>query len=94
MIVLNVIYKCKPGMRDAFLQRLSDEGIAAASRADEGCIKYDYYVPVDDPDDLLLVEKWESAEALQKHIGQPHLALLRGIKDEYTTGTVGEKYQA
>lgn len=45
MIVLNVTYRCKPGMRDEFLQKIQAEGIDAASRAEAGNLKYDYYVP-------------------------------------------------
>ena len=39
MIVLNVTYKCKPGMREAFLERILAEGIGEKSRMDEGNIK-------------------------------------------------------
>ena len=36
MIVLNVAYKCRPGMREAFLERIMAEGIDIACRADAG----------------------------------------------------------
>ena len=39
MIVLNVTYKCKPEMRDEFLEMIITEGIDAASRADAGNMK-------------------------------------------------------
>ncbi len=94
MLVLNVTYRCKPGMRDSFLERLESEGIGAGSRADKGNIKYDYYLPANGGDDeLLLVEKWESAEALALHIAQPHLAKLRAFKDEYVCESVVEKFE-
>lgn len=64
MIVLNVTYKCKPDMREEFLEMIMAEGIDAASRAEAGNIKYDYYRSVNDCDELLLVEKWQDAEAL------------------------------
>ena len=43
MTVLNVYYKCKQDMRDEFLEMIITEGIEAASRAEDGNIKYDYY---------------------------------------------------
>ena len=95
MLVLNVTYKCKPEMRDSFLERLEAEGVGSGSRADEGNIKYDYYLPANgNADELLLVEKWESAEALAKHIAQPHLAKLRAFKEEYVLESVVEKFEA
>ena len=56
MIVLNVTYKCRPGMREAFLEAIRAEGIDEASRAEAGNLKYDYYLPFGGGDELLLVE--------------------------------------
>ena len=92
MIVLNVTYKCKPQMRDEFLEMIISEGIDVECRAEEGNLKYDYFIPTDDSDDLLLVEKWRDAEALAKHSKQPHFAKLGEIKKEYVNDTIIEKY--
>ncbi len=93
MIVLNVTYKCKPDLREEFLEMIMAEGIDAACRAEEGNEKYDYYIPVDDSDDLLLVEKWRDAEALAKHGKQPHYARLGEIKKEFVNDTMIEKFE-
>ena len=92
MIVLNVSYKCRPGMRDEFLERIRREGIDAASRAEAGNLKYDYYFPADGGDELLLVEKWRDADALAEHGRQPHFARLGALKAEYVADTVIEKF--
>ena len=94
MIVLNVLYKCRPGMRDAFLEDIMTEGLDVASRSDEGNIKYDYYVPVDGGYDLLLVEKWKDADSLSRHLQQPHLIRLGELKSQYVADTVFEKYES
>ena len=93
MIVLNVTYKCRPGMREEFLEILTTEGLDAACRAEAGNIKYEYYIPADiGSDDLLLVEKWQDAEALAEHGRQPHFARIGEVKTEFVTDTVIEKY--
>ena len=92
MIVLNVTYKCKQGRKDAFLKRLLTEGIGEACRAEEGNIQYDYYLPVQGGDELLLVEKWQDADALARHGGQPHMEKLRAFKAEYVEETIAERY--
>ena len=94
MIVMNVTYKCKPEMREEFLERIMTEGIDIACRAEDGNIKYDYFISTDDSDELLLVEKWRDADALAAHGRQPHFARLREIKDEFVTETIIEKYEA
>lgn len=94
MIVMNVTYKCKPNMREAYLERLRAEGVGEGSRADEGNIKYDYYRSVDDENELFLLEKWEHEEGLKKHAEQPHFKRLMEFKSEYVLETVFERYEA
>ena len=93
MIVLNVTYRCKPGMRDAFLERIMAEGIDIACRAEKGNLKYDYYYPADGGDELLLVEKWQDAAALKAHGETPHFAQLGAIKPDYVFETVVERFE-
>ena len=54
-------------MRDQFLETIITEGIDEASRAEHGNMKYDYYLPADGRNELLLVEKWLDADALTVH---------------------------
>ena len=93
MIVLNVTYKCRPGMREEFLETILREGIDEASRAEAGNLKYDYYLPFDGGDDLLLVEKWRNETALAAHAETPHYAKLKELKPQYVTETVVERYE-
>ena len=92
MIVLNVTYKCKPGMREAFLEAIQSEGIDEASRKEPGNLKYGYFLPLDGGD-LLLVEHWRDADALQAHAETPHYARLKELKSAYVTETVVERFE-
>ena len=92
MIVLNVTYRCKPGMREAFLERIMAEGLDEKSRMETGNLKYDYYLPFKDNGELLLLEKWKDADALADHGKQPHFQRIGELKDDYVTETVIEKY--
>lgn len=92
MIVLNVTYKCKPELREAFLERIRKEGIDAASRAEAGNLKYDYYIPYGASDDLLLIEKWADEDALKAHAETPHYARLKELKPAYVTDTLVERF--
>jgi len=94
MIVLNVTYKCKPGMNKAFLAKLNEEGLGAACRAEDGNIKYHYYLPTDGSDELLLVEKWRDKDALRAHAAPPHFARIGEVKTEFVDDTVIEKFVA
>lgn len=47
--------------------------VAAASRAEAGCIGYRVYEDVDAPNDFVFVEEWESDAALREHFGTAHI---------------------
>jgi quinol monooxygenase YgiN len=93
VLVFNVTFKCKPGMRDEFLEKIRTEGIDAASRAEEGNLMYAYYLPLDGSDDLLLIEKYRDADAVAAHVRQAHVARLVELKTEYVSDLILEKYE-
>ena len=87
MYTIAVVFKCIPDKREAFVERVRSEGILDAVLAEDGCHRYDYYFSEEDPSELLLVEAWETKEHQQVHIGQPHMARLRALKDGYVAST-------
>lgn len=71
----------------SFVLELENSGAATKVRAEEGCIKYDYYFSAQNPEEVLLVEEWESAEHQKVHMTQPHMADVMAIKDKYIKDT-------
>jgi quinol monooxygenase YgiN len=91
MYTIYVVFKCLPDKREAFVERVRKEGILDAVRAEDGCIRYDYYFSEADKNELLLIEAWETKRHQEIHIEQPHMAALRSFKSEYIeTTTLGE----
>jgi len=91
-ILVNVRYMIKPGKRDEFLRKVTEEGIAGASRAEPGNIQYEYYIPVNSDNDLFLMELWASAEAITAHGQTAHYKRLQDMKKDYITDVTIEKY--
>ena len=87
MYTIYVKFDCLPQKREAFIQKVKETGILDAIRAEDGCIRYDYYLSEKDEKELLLIEQWESKQHQQIHIAQPHMAQLRGFKDDFITKT-------
>ena len=88
MYTIYVKFDCIPQMREAFIQKVKDTGILDAIRGENGCIRYDYYLSEKDPNELLLIEQWETKNHQQVHIEQPHMAKLREFKGDYITNTL------
>ena len=47
----------------------------------------DYYFSAQDENELLLIERWQSAEHQRVHMQQPHMQQLRAIKEQYVDST-------
>ena len=90
-VVLNVEYIMKPGGAKAFVQEITDTGLLAEILAHEGCLRYEYFLPMEG-ENLLLVERWTDADALAKHAAAPCMAKVRELKEKYATDTKLEKY--
>lgn len=86
--MLTVTYKAKPGCARAFVEELEASGVAAAVRAEDGCIHYDYYFSAKDENEVFLFEEWTSQNHQQIHLTQPHMPQLRQIKEKYIEDTV------
>ena len=84
---LNVLYTLKPGMREDYLKVIAQQGIQQAVRNEVGCLQYDYFCSVQDPDQLLLVERWVDREAQKTHMTQPHMELLKQLKPQFVQDT-------
>ena len=85
MIHVIAIITAKPGQRAKVLDLFNAN--VPAVRAEQGCIEYGAAVDLDPalkfqtaygPDTFVVVEKWESAEALKAHAAAPHMAAYAG----------------
>lgn len=84
---LYVVYHAKPGGREMFVRTLVEQGVLTAIRNEPGCLAYDYYFSAQNENELLLIERWESAAHQRVHMEQPHMTRLREIKNKYIADT-------
>jgi quinol monooxygenase YgiN len=86
MIHVIAVVTAKPGKREEVLKHWRQ--IVPAVRAEKGCIEYGAAVDADPalpvqtqygPDTFVVVEKWESMDALRAHAAAPHMAAY-GVK--------------
>lgn len=89
MICVTATVNLKEGKRDAYLAELRK--IIPDVRKENGNIEYAPYVdfasgfpvqPPVRPDTVVIVEKWESLDALKKHMVAPHMGPYRQATKE------------
>src|SRR5262250_855424 len=80
MIHVIAVITAKPGQRDAILREFRAN--MPAVRAEKGCVEYGPAVDADGvggfqtkfgADTFVVIEKWESVEALKAHAVAPHM---------------------
>ena len=91
--ILQVTYHTKPGQREAYLRQLVREGLVTAVRNEDGCQRYDYYLSVQDADELLLVEQWASPAHQAAHMRQPHMVRMMEIKAQFVEETLVQEME-
>lgn len=87
MYTIYVQFKCFDGKREAFVEKVKQEGILADILAEDGCHLYDYYFSDADKNEILLIEAWETKNHQQVHLDQPHMVRLREFKDDFIRET-------
>ncbi len=80
MIIVHGTIPIKPEQRELALALARD--MAEATRSEEGCISYDFYVGLNDPNTLLLFQEWDDMESLMSHFKTEHMeAFLRELPE-------------
>lgn len=92
MVLLNVMYTLKGGAKDEFINLLREKNIIEDTRQEAGNIRYEFFYPVEDNHDILLVEMWQDEDAFKKHTETPHYAMLQEIKKQYIRDISIEKF--
>jgi quinol monooxygenase YgiN len=96
MIRTVVIITAKPGLRDELLAAFKAN--APTVREEKGCVEYVAHVDAPEvgpfqaklgPDSFIIIESWESPEALKAHVGAPHMAAYAAkTKDLYASRAI------
>jgi quinol monooxygenase YgiN len=75
MILIAGYVKYQPGA----IEKLKSEMLkmVSATRAEDGCINYDFCVDITDPAKLIVFERWRDQKALDGHINSKHMAEWR-----------------
>lgn len=93
MIHVIATIQVAPGTRDAFLEQF--RAVMPHVLAEDGCVEYAPAVDVPTPlaiqepvrdDVVVVVEKWDSVEALLAHTKAPHMADYRTRVKDYVVG--------
>ncbi|MCQ2446695.1 MAG: antibiotic biosynthesis monooxygenase [Clostridia bacterium] len=82
-ITVNIYYTGEKDNARKFAEEMLSSGTVAHIKAEDGNLKYDYYLPMDDPSTVLLVDSWSSQEALDLHHASPMMKTISELRNKY-----------
>ena len=91
-ITVNLRYTGKDGNARKFAEEMTAGGTVAAIRAEAGNLRYEYYQSLDDPETVLLIDSWESQEAIDIHHASPMMATIAALREKYYLHMTVERY--
>ena len=93
MITVIIRYKGKNSSAKMFARDMISSGTVKKIREEEGNVRYEYFTPYDDQESLLLIDSWESQEAIDKHHKSPMMETLSKLREKYDLHMTVEKYE-
>lgn len=91
-ITVIIKYSSKGSNAREFAEEMEKSGVADKIRAEKGNLRYEYFLPLDDSEAVLLIDSWESQQALDIHHASPMMADIARLREKYDLHMTAEKY--
>ena len=94
MITVNIRYTGTGNSARTFAEEMLRSGTAAAIRAENGNLRYEYYLPFEDPETVLLIDQWRDQEALDAHHASPMMEKIAFLREKDDLHMDVERYES
>ncbi len=91
-ITVNIYYTGEKGNARKFAEEMTERGIVTAIRAEEGNERYEYFFPMEDPETVLLIDRWKDQQALDFHHKTEMMAQIAELRKKYRLRMRVERY--
>lgn len=82
-LIINIYYTGENGAAKKFAEEMVSSGIVDRVRKEQGNLRYNYFFPMDDKETVLLIDRWESEEALDKHHKSEMMKEIASLREKY-----------
>lgn len=91
-ITVNLYYTGTNGSARKFAEEMTASGIVDQVRAEEGNERYEYFFPMDDPETVLLIDRWQDQAALDFHHETEMMKQIAQLREKYGLKIRVERY--
>ena len=89
---VNIYYTGKNGSAKEFAREMMESGLVNKIRAEEGNERYEYFFPLDDPETVLLIDRWRDQQALDAHHKSEMMEEIASLRKKYALRMRVERY--
>lgn len=82
-ITVNLRYSGTGGNARAFAEEMISSGTVDKIHAEKGNLRYEYYVSLDDPEMVLLIDSWADQAAIDAHHASPMMETIAALREKY-----------
>lgn len=93
-ITVNLRYTGKNGSAKAFAEEMTSSGTVSAIRKEQGNLRYEYYVSLDDPETVLLIDEWTDQAAIDRHHASPMMRTIAQLREKYDLHMTVQRYRS
>ena len=93
-ITVNLRYTGKNGSAKAFAEEMTASGTVGAIRKEDGNLRYEYYVSLDDPETVLLIDEWTDQAAIDCHHASPMMRTIAQLREKYDLHMTVQRYRS
>lgn len=91
-ITVNLRYTGKNGNARKFAEEMTSSGTVELIRAEAGNLRYEYYISMEDPETVLLVDSWTDQKAIDIHHASPMMKTISELREKYDLHMTVERY--
>ena len=91
-ITVNLRYKGENGNARKFAEEMTISGTVSKIRSEEGNLRYEYFISMDDPETVLLIDSWTDQKAINLHHASPMMKAISDLRDKYDLHMTVERY--
>ena len=92
-LTVNLYYTGKNGSARQFAEEMVASGLVEQIRAEEGNERYEYFFPMEDPETVLLIDRWRDQAALDAHHKSPMMQQIAQLREKHHLRLRVERYR-
>lgn len=93
-VTVNIYYSGVNGNARKFAEEMIASGVVDAIRAEDGNIRYEYFIPLADQETVLLIDSWKDQDAIDAHHASPMMTQIMALREKYDLHMRVERYSS